>query len=317
MNEPYKFPDEQSDDVPNKVELDLETEPGIQIEIVDDTPDKDKGRKPLDREIADPTDDELNEYSKKVQTRMKELTHKSHDERRKAEALLREKLALEQTARVLAEDNKRLQEYVQAGQTAYIDKSKSLAHIAMSTAKAKFKAAFDTGDSAAAAEAQQEMMEAQREIEQANNFKPAPLRETPQPVYTQPTTAADEKVSRWLDQNKWFRQDGHEIMTGYAEGVHKRLVREYGLDYTRSDEYYQKIDSAMRKAFPENFDDIEADTETSQKQNRQKSVVAPASRSTAPKKIRLSLKQQEYAKRYSIPLERMAQEIAKMEAQNG
>jgi hypothetical protein len=316
MNQPYKFPDEQSDN-DTKVELDLEIEPGTEIEIVDDTPAQDQGRKPLDREITDPTDEELNEYSSKVQKRMKELTHKSHDERRKAETLFREKQALEQAAKVLAEDNKRLQEYVQMGQTAYIDKSKSLASIAMNTAKAKFTAAFDAGDSAAAAEAQQEMMEAQREVEQANNFKPTPLRETPQPVYTQPTPDIDEKVSRWLGQNRWFRQEGSEDMTGYAEGVHKKLVREYGLDYTRSDEYYQKIDSAMRKAFPENFDDIEVDTETPQKQNRQRSVVAPASRSTAPKKIRLSLKQQEYAKRYSIPLERMAQEVAKMEAENG
>jgi arsenate reductase-like glutaredoxin family protein len=321
----YKFPDETDEDK-ETLELDLEVdEDKVEIEVVDDTPPQDRGRKPLDREVADPTDEELNEYSKKVQTRMRELTHKSHDERRKAEALYREKTELERAAQALAAENKRLQEYVQVGQHAYIDKSKSLAQIAMDNAKAKFKSALDIGDTEAATAAQQEMMTAQMEMEQVNNFKPTPLREPEQPAYTQatsntqaPQTSLDDRVVNWASSNPWFERRGDEDMTGYAYGVHNKLVREYGQEYTRTDEYFKKIDNAMRRAFPERFDDIEEEPEEKpQKQNRPKTVVASAQRSSAPKKIRLSLTQQNVAKRLGIPLELYAKKLAELENSNG
>ena len=321
----FKFPDENDEDK-ETLELDLEVdEEKVEIEVVDDTPPQDRGRKPLDREVADPTDEELNEYSAKVQKRMKELTHKSHDERRKAEALAREKAELERAAQALAAENKRLQEYVQVGQNAYIDKSKSLAQIAMDNAKAKFKSALDIGDTEAATAAQQEMMAAQMEMEQVNNFKPTPLREPEQPAYTQatsntqaPQTSLDDRVVNWASSNPWFERRGDEDMTGDACGVHNKLVREYGQEYTRTDEYFKKIDNAMRRAFPERFDDIEEEQEEKpQKQNRPKTVVAPAQRSSAPKKIRLSLTQQNVAKRLGIPLELYAKKLAELENSNG
>ena len=325
--EEFKFPDEQDgDDQKDQIELDLETDgTNVEIEIVDDTPAQDRNRKPLDREVADPTEDELNEYSAKVQKRMKELTHKSHDERRKAEALTREKTELERAARVLAEENRRLQEYVHVGQNAYIDKSKSLAQIAMDNAKAKFKSALDIGDTDAATAAQQEMMAAQMEMEQVNNFKPTPLREPEQPAYTQasrPTQAAqtsvDDRSVDWAGRNPWFERRGDEDMTGYAYGVHNKLVREYGAEYTRTDEYFTKIDSAVRRAFPERFDDVEDNAGAQRKkQSRPNTVVAPAQRSSAPKKIRLSLTQQNVAKRLGIPLELYAKKLAELENANG
>jgi hypothetical protein len=82
MAENYKFPDEI--EVEDK-DLEVETESDesdIELEIVDDTPNEDRGRKPLDREVNDPSDEEIAEYSEKVQKRMKELTHARHDERR-------------------------------------------------------------------------------------------------------------------------------------------------------------------------------------------------------------------------------------------
>ena len=88
MPEPYKFPDEIED---NNVEVVADNEADIEIEVVDDTPPQDKGRKPLDREVADPTDEEIESYSDNVKKRIKDLTHARHDERRAKEALLREK----------------------------------------------------------------------------------------------------------------------------------------------------------------------------------------------------------------------------------
>lgn len=341
MPEAFKFPDEQEDTKDNAPEFelelegdepdtDLETKPKksgneVQVEVVDDTPPQDRGRKPLDREVQEPTEDELNEYSAKVQKRLKELTHARHDERRKAEALAREKAELERIAQAMANENKRLQEFVNLGQNAYIDKSKSLAEINLNAAKIKLKSALDAGDTDAAVEAQEELYRAQVEMQQVNNFKPVNLQKQQNTAYTQTqqnlspqnqSPKLDDRVVNWAEKNPWFERPGDEDMTGFAYGVHNKLVREFGEPYTRTDEYFEKIDNAMRKAFPDRFDDVEVEQEESPKANR-KSVVAPAQRSSAPKKIRLTKTQQNVAKKLGIPLELYAKKMAELENQNG
>jgi len=326
----FKFPDEQAQkpDQPEKeFELELEDDGSSEpeIEVVDDTPPQDRNRKPLEKEVEEPTEDELNEYSAKVQKRLKELTHARHDERRKAEALAREKAELERVAKVMAEENKRLQEYVSVGTNAYIDKSKSLAEVGLNNARAKLKAALDAGDTDAAVAAQEELYRAQFEMQQVQNFKPVELRKNDNVEYTQqqsaqptqPAPQLDDRVVSWAEKNPWFERPGDEDMTGYAYGVHNKLVRQYGEAYTRTDEYYHKIDDAMRKAFPEKFDDVEVDTEAPKQASRQKSVVAPAQRTSAPKKIRLTKTQQNVAKKLGIPLELYAKKMAELENQNG
>jgi hypothetical protein len=315
----FKFPDEDNKESEQpEFELELETD---EIEVVDDTPPEDRGRKPLDKEIEEPTEDELNEYSSKVQKRLKELTHARHDERRKAEALSRQMMELERAARVMADENRKLQEFVNVGSTAYIDKSKSLAAVAMNNARAKLKAAMDAGDTDAAVSAQEEMYNAQFEMQQVNSFKPIELQKPRDFSYTEqkqaPQPQLDEMVVSWAEKNQWFEKPGNEDMTGFAYGVHNKLVREFGEGYTKSSEYYYKIDTAMRKAFPERFDDIEVDTEEAPKASRPRSVVASAQRTSAPKKIRLTKTQQTVAKRLGIPLELYAKKMAELEKDNG
>lgn len=303
-----------------------------EIEVVDDTPPEDRGRKPLDREVQEPSEDELNEYSSKVQKRLKELTHARHDERRKAEALAREKAELERVAQLMANENKRLQEYVNVGQNAYIDKSKSLAEISLNNAKAKLKAALDAGDTDAAVSAQEELYKAQFEMQQVSTFKPTQLQSQQNTGYTQnnqpnqqqvnaqnAAPQLDNKVVNWAEKNPWFERPGDEDMTGYAYGVHNKLVREFGQGYTQSDEYFEKIDKAMRNAFPERFGDTKpAPAQEPEAPSRQRSnVVAPAQRSSAPKKIRLTKTQQNVAKKLGIPLELYAKKMAELENQNG
>jgi hypothetical protein len=125
MAEPYKFPDEIEDKKTNEVEFEIEGADEIEIEIEDDTPERDRGRKPLDREVLDPTDEEIESYSDKVKGRIKELTHARHDERRVKEATMREKQELERLAQQLIEENKRLKQNVYTGQEAIIEGAKS------------------------------------------------------------------------------------------------------------------------------------------------------------------------------------------------
>lgn len=316
----FQFPDEKEQVKSQEIELELETDEKVEVEVVDDTPPEDRNRKPLEKEVQEPTEDELEEYSTKVQKRLKELTHARHDERRRADALAREKAELERIAQAIAEENKRLKQYVDIGQNAYIDKSKSLAEMAFNNAKAKLKAALETGDTDATVAAQEELLKAQFEMQQAASFKPVELQQEKQPVYTkteQPKSPdLDDKVVSWAEKNPWFEKPGKEDMTGYAYGVHNKLVRQYGEGFTKTDEYYQEIDKAMRRAFPEEFEDF-SEKETKPAPSRTKSVVAPAQRTSAPKKIRLTTTQQNVAKKLGIPLELYAKKMAELENQNG
>ncbi len=320
----FKFPDEVDNKAPppaEEFELELEGAEATQVEVVDDTPPQDRGRKPLDREVEEPTDDEMAEYSTKVQKRLKELTHARHDERRAKEALAREKAELEKAARLLAEENRKLQEYVQVGQKAFINTSKSLAEKNMASAEAALKAALDAGDTEAAVNAQKELFRAQLEMGKVDEFRPINLPDQQQQVYTQPITQQpvspqlDERVVSWAEKNPWFERPGDEDMTGYAYGVHNKLVRQYGEAYTKTDEYYSKIDAAMRRAFPDKFDDVEQEKEETPRRTR--NVVAPVQRTTAPKKIRLTQTQQNVAKKLGIPLELYAKKLAELENSNG
>ena len=102
----FEFPDEAEEKAAKKAAA----EDKFTVEIEDDTPPQDRGRKPLKEPIEDPTDDELNSYDEKVQSRIKKFTRGYHDERRAKEEALREREAAEAFAKQMLEENKRLQQ---------------------------------------------------------------------------------------------------------------------------------------------------------------------------------------------------------------
>lgn len=292
------------------------------LEIVDDTPEEDRGRKYVSENVDDPTDDEMNEYGAKVQKRLKELTRARHDERRRADALAREKAELERVARTFAEQQRKLQEYIAMGQTAYIDKAKQAATLATEAARAKLKDAYDRGDSDAIASAQEALTSAQLQLQEANNFRVAPLPTHEEPAYTtpqepqQPETTApqvDEMTRAWVANNPWFQKD--QRMTRYAMSVHADLVAKYGPEYTRTQEYFDDIDSEMRKVFPEQLNVAQGAPAT---KRRPAPVVASAQRATSgKKKIRLTQTQVNIANQLGVPLEVYAKQLAALENNNG
>jgi len=102
-------------------------------------------------------------------------------------------------------------------------------------------------------------------------------------------------------------------MTSLALGLHNKLVKE-GVN-PQSDEYYETIDSRMRQVFPDRFEDTEEEVVTTKKSAN---VVAPATRSTAPKKIRLTQTQVAIAKRLGLTPQQYAEQVAKdMRKANG
>ena len=98
-------------------------------------------------------------------------------------------------------------------------------------------------------------------------------------------------------------------MTAFALGYHNKLVKE-GID-PQTDTYYEKINTRMREVFPEQLDD---GIEDGNEEPRQKSsnVVAPATRSTAPKKVRLNQTQISLAKKLGVPLTEYAKQVAEL-----
>jgi hypothetical protein len=313
----FKFPDELEGE--KNVDLEVSTDNDVEIEIVDDTPERDKGRKPLDREVADPTDDEIEAYSDGVKKRIKELTHARHDERRAKEALLREKQELERLAQHMAEENKKLKQYVNTGTEQYVASVKQIAETSLEEAKRKYKAAYESGDADAVVAAQEEMTEAKMKAEAAKNFKPTPLQVEETEVQTRKTEVSrpelDDKTARWQAKNQWFGSAGYEEVTSFALGLHQKLVNS-GVD-PRSDEYFERIDARMKSTFPEVFSEAEDKPKSGDGSKRPTSVVAPATRSTGARKIQLTPTQIALAKKYGLTPQQYAAEVAKLEKSNG
>ena len=323
----FKFPDDEGDkkvvvsqEEDDSVVIQADAEDDVEIEIVDDTPAKDRGRKPLDKEVADPTDDEIENYSDKVQARIKELTHARHDERRMKESLLREKQEMEKLMSYLSEENKKLKQTVNYGQEVYISTATDAAESQLQAARRQLKDAQESYDTDAIIEAQEALMEAKVRLSQVKNFKPAPLQEDEPAVQREPSqpqqVAPDEKTLRWQAKNQWYGQPGFEEYTSYALGLHHKLVNS-GID-PRTDEYFAQIDGRMQKTFPELFGgNAEKTPEPTQVQSeapkKPAAVVAPASRSAGTKKIQLSTRQLALAKKYGLTPQQYAAEVAKLE----
>lgn len=300
----FKTPDE---DTSNEVESDE-----IEVEVVDDTPPEDRGRKPSPppEEVSD---DELHQYSESVQKRIKHFTKGYHDERRAKEAALREREEAIRLAQAVLEENKKLKGNLGVSQNVLAEQSKKVATAELEEAKRKYKAAYESGDPDALVEAQEALTVAKMKAERAENFKPTPLQQEENEVKTHqpaPQVQPDRKASEWQKQNPWFGSD--DEMTAFALGLHQKLVKS-GVS-PQSDEYYEKINSRMRQVFPDQFGD---ETVEQAAPKPKASVVAPATRSTAPKKIVLTASEQAVAKRLGVPLEEYAKQVALLRKTNG
>ena len=310
----YKFPDEE-DKSKAEPELEVSVEGDIDLEVVDDTPEKDRGRKPLAQDPEDANEEELAQYSSKVQNRIKELSHARHDERRAKEAVLRDREELERVAHHLVEENKRLKQYVNTGEQAYAGSMKSAAEAEYAMAKKQFKEAHEAFDADAMVEAQSALTTAQLKMERANNFRPTPLQEEANVVNTQVPEQAparpDDKTLRWQARNQWFGED--DEMTAVALVLHKKLVHS-GAD-PRSDEYFKQIDTRMKSRFPDFFGESRSEDDSKGSEARRSAtVVAPSSRSNGTRKITLSKTQVAIAKKLGVPLELYAKQLAAQES---
>ena len=316
-----KFDDEYT--FPDDVKVKADGDDKFEVEVEDDTPEQDRGRKKAPPP-EDPSDEELSNYDEKVQQRIKKFTRGYHDERRAKEEALREREAAEQFAKEVYEENKRLKTQLKSGSEVFIEQNKSTAQMQLDAAKKRFKEAYESGDSDGVAEAQAEITKAALRIDRAEQMRPIDEPDIAPPQAKKSNMSP--RTQKWVDANAdWFGAD--EEMTMTAMGLDKKLQKEYGADYVGTEEYFQTIDKTMRKRFPEHFTDDQSyeDDDTSYKSSepdeddrpprratRITSPVAPATRSTPPNRIRLKASEAAIARRLGVPIEEYAKQVAQL-----
>jgi len=299
-------------------EVEIESqEKDIELEIEDDTPEQDRGRQPLPQEmVKELEEDELEDYSEKVKTRLKQMKKVWHDERREKERALREQQEAVALAQKLVEENQKLKGRLTEGEKSLITTATSAAELELEMAKRAYKEAYDSADTDKMVEAQEKLNNASYRLQSLKGYKP-PLQQENNSVQNQQAQVQqpqqprlDGRTEEWRRQNTWFGQD--EEMTAAALGLHQKLEKQYGASYIGTDEYWTTVDKTMKRRFPDYFgDDDEAVEAKPQRTEKPATVVAPASRSTAPKKVVLKQSQLALAKKLGLTPEQYAKEYAK------
>ena len=325
LKDDFKFPHEVEEEAKGKP-VDTEDD-GFEVEIEDDTPEPDRGRKPMKEPIEEPTEDELASYDEKVQQRIKKFTRGYHDERRAKEEALREREAAEKLTKQLWEQNRKLQEQVSLGSKAYIEQSKSSAEMEFDNAKKRFKEAVESGDYDAQTEAQVEIAKATMNLDKVQNMRPLQVEENDVQIQQRSTNQPNvsQRDQRWMQKNTWFGTDPE--MTASALGLHQKLAKEHGADFVGSEDYYKRVDATMRRRFPEYYEDAQSyeddapskkasepvyEDEPPRRATKPANVVAPASRSTPPNRVRLKASEAAIARRLGVPIELYAKQVAQL-----
>lgn len=286
----------------------------IEIEVVDDTPDQDRGR-PLAPEVTDSDDDitvsdeEISRYRDDVQKRIKELSFKTHSERRAKEAAAKERDEAIRLANMLAEENKKYRELAGSNEKFAVNQAKGRAETDIAATKKRMKDAFEAGDTDAFIESQEALHRLVAEHDRYAAYQPVAI---PEPQYNipQPKPQPDSKVMDWASKNPWFEgsTELEKEMTGYAYAVSDVLIRDNKIDPT-SDKYFEELNKRVQRRFTEYFQPPEPERDATVKAS---TVVAPATRtSKTTSKVRLSASQVSLARRLGLTPEQYVAQYVK------
>ena len=287
----------------------------VDIEEVDDTPEEDRDRAPMPKELVEELEaDDLGEYSEKVKQRLKQLKKVWHDERREKERVQREQNEAVSVAKRIMDENRYLKETLSTGESQLLTSYKVAAERDMAAARRDYIAAHETGDSEALVAAQERITAAALRTQQLNDYKPSlqrPVEQVYQPQAAPETQRVDPKTEAWQKRNTWWGTDAE--MTAAALGLHQKLEQQNGKAFVGSDEYWRTVDTTMQRRFPEYFGDAKP---AKGEKRRPSTVVAPATRSTASRKVVLTKSQIALAQKFGLTPEQYAREAVKLENNN-
>jgi|TARA_R110000850_G_scaffold124912_1_gene243083 hypothetical protein len=306
-SEKVEATEEQAPELTEVVELDEETKEESEVQSV---PIEDVS---AEAEEESKDQDELEDYSKNVQKRIKTLTKKMREQERAAQSAFEYAQALQNENESLKQNSTKLNEN-------YFSEAQSRLSSQRAQANAVLKTAYQDQDWDKVTKAQGILDKITVEESKLVNSKPNVSRETvyqePQQPMRQPmqqptqqpmqqvAPEPDPEAEDWASKNKWFGED--ETMTLTAFNIHRKLIEEEGFD-TNDSSYYTEIDKRIRVEFPHKFSDDGSKTES-----RIQQTVAPAGRSESSgrkRQVKLSKSEVEMARRLNVPLKEYAKHI--------
>ena len=256
-------------------------------------------------------DDELENYSESVQRRINQLTAKRKQASEEAQAAF-------QYAQNVQSENAEMKQRLQQMSAGYNTEAEGRLNAQEAQATRAYSEASEAGDYDRAAKAQQALAQiavakdkvqarkanVDRQRAQQEYQQSARVQQQQAPPQRQAPAQRDPKLESWLDKNGWFGTD--RIMTRAAQAIHEQLVLEEDFDPTSSD-YYKEIDSRMRREMPQKFKERRSNAQTVAPTSNGRSI-----KSGRKKSVELSPGQVAFAKKMRIPLEKYAQEVAKL-----
>ena len=321
---------EEAEPLPNPS---LEEIDEIEIEVLDDTPEED--RRPNRAEMGDhqseddgeELDREIADYSAAAQDRIKKLRYDFHEERRAKETALRSTEEATRYAQQVALDNEALKQNLNNSHSVLAEQHGAKSDAELEMARKEYKEAYEAGDT-------DELLAAQEKISALTTermLRPAQIQQqvqqpqqAQQPQGQAPQTGTpDVRSTKWLQENNWFHGKGTEDMTGYAIGLHQKLVSA-GFDPRIHEEYYSKIDEGMRTVFPDykfskaaNTGGNETSVSAVTPRKLPPKVGGPSRGGKAPRKVQLTTTQVVLAKRLGLTNKQYAAQVAKDTLTNG
>lgn len=302
-------------------------EDDLQIEVVDDTPPQDRNRpkRAANAKSSVPEDEEIANYSKGVQDRIRQMKWEYHEERRQKEAWQREHTAAVDLTKRMFDENKKLRKMITEGHKTLLDTTKQSVESELAALQESLKAATESGNSALAAELQVKISKAAARAEAQSNQRPISFDEEEEPKTKQPVQQRQQvqlsgTMQDWMKENPWFNTN--KRMTALAFGVHEDLL-EKGIP-VESPRYFSEINKAVREAFPTYFeedDEQQVNGKTSEKPAARRQTVAGVHRAPATgSRTRVTLTDSEVrlAKRMGLTVEQYAREKQRLtETDNG
>ena len=267
---------------------------------------KEEPKKEELKEGSKPKDEELETYSKGVQSRIAKLTRKMREAER------REKAALDYAKAVESKRKSTDERFGQINKD-YVSQFEKRVKDGMEMAQSELSRAIESGDATAQVNAQKRIAALSIDEARLNVMKEQ------KPAESKPTSLEDAvklpnetpkdlpdpdpRAEEWAGKNTWFGQD--RAMTFTAFEIHKDLVDKEGFD-PKTSEYYAEVDKRIRLEFPHKFD-----IQSNNTPNKPAQTVASARRVVKPgsKTVKLTSSQVAIAKKLGVPLEEYAKQL--------
>jgi hypothetical protein len=272
-------------------------------ELLDETKEEEKPEPKFEQKEEESEDPGLQDYSEKVQKRIKRLTFQAKEAER------RERAAVEY-AKGLKNQFDNSEKKFQETDTNYLKEYNARVDSERDKARSELQVALDSSDSNLIMEAQDKLTKLAVEKEKVSmtlaNKESKNNEVESQPVEAQtqaPQPRISDRAQDWATDNEWFGSD--RVLTSAAMGIHEDLLQE-GID-AESDSYYNQINKRMKEYFPQKF--AESSTEEKTKAAPVQNVASVSRRSGGRKSVKLTKSQVVIAKKLGVPLEEYAKYV--------